>query len=144
MSPVSSSDFKLEMITPCYRPSRACVRQRTDGTAWEGDNALSSPILERWSIVSVKWNLEMAVDTGELGSTTQLAGLGRPEPGPFDGRRLDSVRTAQDERKRDGAWRHSRVAIAAYYLAERRGFQPGAEAADWRLAEMQIDSADAT
>jgi hypothetical protein len=53
-------------------------------------------------------------------------------------------RFAQDECRRDEAWRHTRIAIAAYYLAERRGFQPGSEAADWRLAERQIDAADET
>jgi len=61
-----------------------------------------------------------------------------------DGLRLDGVRSAQEECKRDEAWRHRRVAIAAYYLAERRGFQPGSEAADWRLAERQIDAVDET
>jgi hypothetical protein len=31
------------------------------------------------------------------------------------------------------------VAVAAYYLAERRQFAPGGEEADWLLAEQQID-----
>jgi hypothetical protein len=34
------------------------------------------------------------------------------------------------------------VSIAAYYCAKRRGFEPGNEDADWRLAEAQIDAAD--
>jgi hypothetical protein len=54
------------------------------------------------------------------------------------------VKSQQEECKRDEAWRHSRVAIAAYYLAEHRGFQPGSEAMDWRLAELQIDTTDET
>jgi hypothetical protein len=35
----------------------------------------------------------------------------------------------------------SLVAIAAYYLAERRNFEPGHELEDWLAAEMQIGSA---
>jgi Protein of unknown function (DUF2934) len=69
-----------------------------------------------------------------------------PEPS-FEapaGFRMEVVRSAQEECKRDDTWRHTRVTIAAYYLAERRGFEPGSEAADWKLAELQIDAADET
>jgi hypothetical protein len=45
--------------------------------------------------------------------------------------------------RRDNAWRHARVATAAYYLAAKRGFERGHEAADWSLAELQIDAIDA-
>jgi len=31
------------------------------------------------------------------------------------------------------------IAVAAYYLAEHRGFAPGGELDDWRRAEQQID-----
>lgn len=31
------------------------------------------------------------------------------------------------------------IAVAAYYLAEARGFQPGSELDDWLVAEAQID-----
>jgi hypothetical protein len=44
--------------------------------------------------------------------------------------------------RRDDAWRHQRVATAAYYLAASRGFEPGHEAEDWTLAELQIDAID--
>ena len=44
---------------------------------------------------------------------------------------------------RDDAWRRERVALAAYYLAAKRGFEPGHEAADWLHAEHQIDAIDA-
>jgi hypothetical protein len=37
------------------------------------------------------------------------------------------------------AEREQMVAVAAYYLAERRGFAPGSELADWQRAERQID-----
>ncbi|MTW20966.1 DUF2934 domain-containing protein [Allochromatium palmeri] len=36
--------------------------------------------------------------------------------------------------------RHAMIAVAAYYLAERRGFAPGQAEADWRLAERTIDA----
>ena len=36
------------------------------------------------------------------------------------------------------AEREEMVAVAAYYLAERRDFAPGGEEADWLLAEQQI------
>ncbi len=35
--------------------------------------------------------------------------------------------------------RHDRIAIAAYYIAERRGFAPGGEVEDWLEAERQVD-----
>ena len=31
------------------------------------------------------------------------------------------------------------IAEAAYYRAERRGFEPGSELEDWCLAEVEID-----
>lgn len=36
--------------------------------------------------------------------------------------------------------RHAMIAVAAYYLAERRGFAPGRAEADWLLAESTIDA----
>lgn len=35
--------------------------------------------------------------------------------------------------------RHAMIAEAAYYLAERRGFESGHELDDWLLAESQVD-----
>jgi len=51
--------------------------------------------------------------------------------------------SAEAQNRRDDAWRHQRVAVAAYYLAANRGFEPGGAAADWSLAELQIDAIDA-
>jgi hypothetical protein len=34
--------------------------------------------------------------------------------------------------------RHRRIAIAAYYRAERRGFSPGEEMEDWLAAEAAV------
>jgi len=36
--------------------------------------------------------------------------------------------------------RHEAVQVAAYYLAERRGFEPGHELEDWINAEAQLDA----
>jgi len=36
--------------------------------------------------------------------------------------------------------RQQRIALAAYYLAEQRGFSPGGELADWLEAEKQINA----
>lgn len=37
--------------------------------------------------------------------------------------------------------RHEAIALAAYFLSEQRGFEPGHELDDWIKAEMQIDAA---
>ncbi|MCU0767823.1 MAG: DUF2934 domain-containing protein [Gammaproteobacteria bacterium] len=39
--------------------------------------------------------------------------------------------------------RHHRVQVAAYFLAERRGFAPGHELDDWLDAEDAIEAEDA-
>ncbi len=40
----------------------------------------------------------------------------------------------------DGEDREGQIAEAAYYLAEQRGFEPGAELEDWFAAEAMVDS----
>jgi hypothetical protein len=57
--------------------------------------------------------------------------------------RLRKTSSAQLAVQRTEAWRQERVATAAYYLAEKRGFAPGHETEDWLLAEAQVDEADA-
>ena len=42
--------------------------------------------------------------------------------------------------KPDAVERHGMVATAAYYLAERRGFEPGHELEDWLAAEAEVES----
>jgi hypothetical protein len=86
---------------------------------------------------------KLMVNTPERGPEPQRSRPGQAVDPPAD-LRVDVARTAPDECRRDASWRHTRVAVAAYYIAERRGFQPGSEAADWRLAERQIDAADET
>jgi hypothetical protein len=36
--------------------------------------------------------------------------------------------------------RHSLIAVAAYYLAESRNFEPGHETEDWLAAELEVGS----
>jgi hypothetical protein len=38
------------------------------------------------------------------------------------------------------AQRREAIAVAAYYLAQRRGFEPGHELEDWCAAEAQFDA----
>lgn len=38
------------------------------------------------------------------------------------------------------AERRDAIAVAAYFLAERRGFEPGHELEDWCAAETQVDA----
>jgi hypothetical protein len=40
------------------------------------------------------------------------------------------------------AERVQQIAVAAYYLAEKRNFTPGSELEDWLCAERQIDAAE--
>ena len=45
----------------------------------------------------------------------------------------------RDGSQRDPAERQEEIAVAAYYKAERRGFEAGGEVDDWLEAERQID-----
>lgn len=40
----------------------------------------------------------------------------------------------------DEKTKHERVAVAAYFLAERRGFAPGGDLDDWLRAEVEIEA----
>jgi hypothetical protein len=61
---------------------------------------------------------------------------------PSQGLDIEKNASALTERQRDDAWRRERVSVAAYYCAERRGFESGGEDADWREAQAQTDAAD--
>lgn len=50
-----------------------------------------------------------------------------------DRRALDAPAFIEPERRRN------MIAEAAYYRAERRGFEPGCDLEDWLLAESEID-----
>ncbi len=52
---------------------------------------------------------------------------------------LKSASTTQTQSALNGADRQKMIATAAYYLAERRGFNSGDEIQDWLEAEAEID-----
>ena len=54
-----------------------------------------------------------------------------------------SISWSQTTHDRSAALRHGRISVAAYYLAEARGFVSGHEAADWLQAQAQVDAMDA-
>ncbi|NKN33138.1 DUF2934 domain-containing protein [Marichromatium bheemlicum] len=45
----------------------------------------------------------------------------------------------ETNRRPSAARRHQMIAVAAYYLAEQRGFAPGGAEADWLAAERAVD-----
>lgn len=65
---------------------------------------------------------------------SELTRAKEPESGSV--RNTQPARTADDRRRR--------IAEAAYYRAERRGFAAGFEDVDWMEAEKEIDSRDDT
>jgi hypothetical protein len=54
---------------------------------------------------------------------------------------LDETQSVRDRSDARSEERHRRIAEAAYYRAERRGFTPGYEDEDWIAAERDIDGA---
>jgi hypothetical protein len=54
----------------------------------------------------------------------------------------ESIRWTQTAQESSERLRHDRIAIAAYLIAEARGFEPGHEADDWLHAQSQIDAID--
>jgi hypothetical protein len=55
----------------------------------------------------------------------------------------ESIRWTQTAHEQSAALRLERIAVAAYYMAEARSFEPGHDAEDWLLAQVQIDAIDA-
>ena len=72
---------------------------------------------------------------------------GEAEERPVDGA-VGAVSDAGHEPAEEGlqslmAEPHHRIAVAAYFLSERRGFEPGHELDDWLAAEDAIEAEDA-
>ena len=67
-------------------------------------------------------------------SAHQIAQHAQPEIAPSTVSRVvpKYIEPPTDEQRRE------LIAVAAYYLAERRNFQPGHEDEDWLAAEVQI------
>lgn len=51
---------------------------------------------------------------------------------------VDAARPEPDPAEGEGGERVSKIAVAAYFIAERRGFEPGHELDDWLAAEAEI------
>lgn len=62
---------------------------------------------------------------------------------PLDAALNPNAETSSQQGPPGGIERRERIATAAYYNAERRGFQGGAELDDWLEAERQVERADA-
>lgn len=58
-------------------------------------------------------------------------------------RRKASAKSSESTKKAngggDGVDRFERIAVAAYYRAEARGFVPGQDMDDWLTAEAEVD-----
>lgn len=65
---------------------------------------------------------QMPVDELELTANTRK----RPYTVPTD--------------EQSAAIRHEKIAVAAYYISESRGFAPGHDEENWRLAQAQVDT----
>jgi hypothetical protein len=52
---------------------------------------------------------------------------------------VDETQAASPSHPASPEERHGMIAVAAYFLAEQRGFVPGQAERDWQLAEHQID-----
>lgn len=68
------------------------------------------------------------------GRKTAKAKIGQPVK-PLEGNAILARSPASVEPER----RHEWIAQAAYFLAERRSFEPGFELQDWYAAEQEID-----
>jgi hypothetical protein len=54
-----------------------------------------------------------------------------------------SISWTHTAHEQSAALRRDRIAVAAYYMSEARGFEPGHDAEDWLRAQLQVDVSDA-
>jgi hypothetical protein len=76
-------------------------------------------------------------------SPLEASGLRMPADIQWSAVSLESIHWARSAHEHMVAMRHERTAIAAYLMAEARGFEPGHEADDWLLAQSEVDAEDA-
>lgn len=57
-------------------------------------------------------------------------------------RHAEPVAVPADQPEAGAAERRSNIAMAAYFIAEKRGFAPGHELDDWLAAEAAIEGGD--
>lgn len=75
--------------------------------------------------------------TGRTGSATRAAAVEKKATAKTPRLRKDTVPDAQAVVTPEG--RRRMIEAAAYFRAERRGFEPGHEIADWVAAEAEVD-----
>jgi hypothetical protein len=93
--------------------------------------------------------MKLKVDGAGVGSHVNRAsveglGLGTMAPEAADTALSEEIRWTPIAENRSAESRHDRIARAAYYLSEARGFEPGHDAEDWLLAQSAIDALDAS
>jgi hypothetical protein len=64
----------------------------------------------------------------------------RPQQAPHSSSPACAAAASPDAWAEYAALRYERIAVEAYYLAEGRGFAPGAELDDWLTAEAQVEA----
>lgn len=67
-----------------------------------------------------------------MAKSKQTAASAKAAPSPADAR-TDQTHPVMPEQ------RHHYIKVAAYYIAERRGFEAGCHDDDWAQAELEID-----
>jgi hypothetical protein len=93
--------------------------------------------------------MRLKVDGAGVGSHVNRAsveglGLSTIAPEEADTALSEEIRWTQITENRSVDSRHDRIARAAYYLSEARGFELGHDAEDWLLAQSAIDALDAS
>lgn len=76
-------------------------------------------------------------DRHESSNGPEASAQSESQPGAeLSARASERVEDARDGQAAEE--RHQRIAVAAYYRAERRGFMPGCEMDDWLEAEAEV------
>jgi Protein of unknown function (DUF2934) len=93
--------------------------------------------------------MKLKVDGAGVGSHVDRAsveglGLGTMAPEAADTALSEEIRWTPIAENRSAESRRDRIARAAYYLSEARGFEPGHDAEDWLLGQSAIDALDAS
>lgn len=99
----------------------------------------SKPGLTQKSKSAVATNKTEVSAAGSTGKSKPTAATGKIAAKPA--RNSSSVPANQAHSTGNGADRQEMIAIAAYYRAERRGFDGGDAMQDWLEAEAEIDAA---
>lgn len=81
---------------------------------------------------------ERSLSSRRAGAASDPQRSAAPSPAPAQAAR--EQRENEAARPIDAQAKQERIAVAAYYLAERRGFAPGCELDDWLRAEAEVEA----